>query len=56
MYGKVLSAAVLSAAVILPNTGSSRTVSIVSIVVVTVGAVAIATTVGSAIAKRVFKA
>ena len=56
MYGKTLMPAVLPAAVILPNTGSNRVMAVMAITGIVVGVVAIATTIGSVVAKRAYKA
>lgn len=55
MYGKVLSAAVLPAAIILPNTGGSKLRVIFALAFLAIGVVALATTVASAVAKQVYK-
>lgn len=52
MYGKVLSAAVIPAAIILPTTGSKVT-AIIAAACIAVGTIALVTTVASAVAKRV---
>ena len=51
MYGKVLSAAVIPAAVVLPNTGSKLT-AVIAVACIAVGVVAFVTTVASSVAKR----
>ena len=56
MYGKVLSAAVVPAAIVLPNTGSNRALAIVAGISLVVGIVALVSTFGRTIAKRAFKA
>ena len=55
MYGKVLSAAVLPAAIILPNTGGSKVRAIVALAFLAIGVIALATTIASAVAKKVYK-
>lgn len=55
MYVKPVSA-VLPAAIILPNTGSNKVMAVIALASVIVGVVAIATSLGSAIAKKANKA
>lgn len=54
MYGKVLSAVILPAAIVLPNTGS-KVAAIVALTSIVIGVVALATTIASAIAKRTYR-
>lgn len=52
MYGKVLPAATVPAAIVLPNTGSNRVLAIATTITLVVGVVATVTTVARYIASK----
>ncbi len=56
MYGKVLSATTVPAAIVLPNTGSNRALATAAAITLAVGVAATVTTVARFIAKKAYNA
>lgn len=56
MYGEVLPAVTVPAAIILPNTGSNRILTVAAATTLAVGIVATISTVARFVAKRAYKA
>ncbi len=56
MYGKVLSAATVPSAVVLPNTGANRALTIAATTTLVVGIIATITTIARLVAKKAYKA
>lgn len=56
MYGEVLSAATIPAAIVLPNTGSNRVLAVAAATTLVVGIIATISVVARFVAKKAYKA